>query len=125
MSLDFQEVTAAAAYDFGALRTGVGVYYSWDYFQGGRSTYSYANLRVPFGTVQGFQLTGSAAVGHYDFSNGAIGDYEDMDVRLIARRGSWQYSVGYSDTNVRASTSGLLTRGKTGARARAEVLVMF
>ncbi|WP_077034822.1 TorF family putative porin [Pelomonas sp. KK5] len=125
MSLDFQEVTASVSYDLGAVRPGGGVYYSWDYFQGGRSTYVYLNLRAPFGTVHGFHLTGSAAVGHYDFSNHAIGNYEDADLRLIARRGAWQYSVGLSDTNVRASTSGLLTRDRSGARARAEVLVMF
>jgi uncharacterized protein (TIGR02001 family) len=125
MALDFQEVLASAAYDFGVVRTGVGVYYAWDYFQGGRSTYSYGNLRVPLGTVKGAQVTGSVAAGHYDFSNRAVGNYNDIDLRLIARSGSWQYSVGYSNTDVKASQSGLLTRDKAGARARAEVLVMF
>jgi uncharacterized protein (TIGR02001 family) len=125
MSLDFQEATASVAYDFGAVRPGIGVYYSWDYFQGGTSTYSYANLRVPVATVQGVQLIGIATAGHYDFSNGAIGDYDDMDLRLIAKRGSWEYSIGYSDTDVRASHSGLLTRDNAGARLRAQVLVMF
>lgn len=125
MSLDFQEVVASAVYDFGVARTGVGVYYSWDYFQGGSSTYTYANLRVPFGTVKGAQVTGSVAAGHYDFSNRAVGNYNDIDLRLIARSGSWQYSFGYSNTDVKASQSGLLTRDKAGGRARAEVLVMF
>ncbi len=125
LSLDFQEVLASAVYDFGVARTGVGVYYSWDYFQGGNSTYTYANLRVPFGLIKGAQVTGSVAAGHYDFSNRAVGNYNDIDLRLIARSGSWQYSVGYSKTDVKASQSGLLTRDRAGGRARAEVLVMF
>ena len=125
MSLDFQEATASVAYDLGVVRPGVGVYYSWDYFQGGTSTYSYANLRVPVGTVHGMQLIGIATAGHYDFSNGAIGDYNDMDLRLIAKRGAWEYSIGYSDTDVRAAHSGLLTRDNADARVRGQVLVMF
>ncbi len=125
MSLDFQEATASVAYDLGGVRPGVGVYYSWDYFQGGTSTYSYANLRLSVGTVQGVQLIGIATAGHYDFSNGAIGDYNDMDLRLIAKRGSWEYSIGYSGTDVRAAHSGLLTRDNAGGRLRAQVLVMF
>ncbi|HEY0956460.1 MAG TPA: TorF family putative porin [Roseateles sp.] len=125
LSLDFQEVLASAVYDFGPVRTGVGIYYSWDYFQGGNSTYTYTNLRVPFGPVKGAQVTGSVAVGHHDFSNRAVGNYNDIDLRLIARSGSLQYSIGYSNTDVKASQSGLLTRDRAGGRARAEVLVMF
>jgi uncharacterized protein (TIGR02001 family) len=125
MSLDFQEVTASVSYDLGRVRPGGGVYYSWDYFQGGTSTYAYANLRAPFGTAWGLQWSGVAAAGHYSFSNRAVGDYRDMDLRVAAKRGAWQYSIGYSATDVQPSRSGLLTRDNTGAHVRAEVLVAF
>jgi len=125
LSLDFQEVLASAVYDFGVTRTGVGVYYSWDYFQGGNSTCTYANLHVPFGVMKGAQLTSSVAAVHHDFSNRAVGNYNDIDLRLIARSNSLQYSIGYSNTDLKASQSGLLTRDRAGGQARAEVLVMF
>lgn len=125
MSLNFQELTASVAYDMGVVRPGLGVYYSWDYFQGGKSTYTYANLRAPLGKLDNVQFTGVATVGHYDFSNHAIGNYNDIDIRLIATRGTWHYSVGYSDTDVDPAKSGLLARDKTGPRWRAQVLVMF
>lgn len=125
MALDFQEATASVGYDLGAVRPGVGFYYSWDYFQGGTTTYSYANLRSRLGSVMGTRLIGIATAGHYDFSNRAIGDYNDMDLRVIAKRGDWEYSVGYSATDVRPSRSGLLTRHEAGPRLRAQVLVMF
>lgn len=125
LSLDFQEVTASVAYDFGVVRPGFGVYRSWDYFQGGSSTYSYANLRVPLGSGQGVQWLGVATAGHHDFSRAAIGNYNDIDLRLIAKRGSLEYSLGYSDTDVEPARSGLLTRDETGPHWRAQVLVMF
>ncbi len=125
MSLDFQEATASVAYDIDGVRPGIGMYWSWDYFQGGSSIYTYANLRARLGDVLGMRLIGIATAGHYDFSNGAIGDYNDMDLRVIAKRGDWEYSVGYSDTDVRSAHSGLLTRANAGPRLRAQVLVMF
>ncbi len=125
MSLDFQEATASVAYDIGGVRPGVGVYYSWNYFQGGTTTYGYANLRARLGDVMGTRLIGIATAGHYDLSNRAIGDYNDIDLRVIAKRGDWEYSLGLSDTDVRPSRSGLLTRNECGPRLRAQVLVMF
>lgn len=125
MSLDFQEVTASVAYSFGRVRPGAGFFYSWDYFQGGTSLYSFANLRMNVATVGDVKLIGVATAGHYAFSNRAVGNYNDMDLRLIAVNGRWEYSVGVSDTTVDPSRSGLLTRDKAGARARAQVLVMF
>lgn len=125
LSLDFQEVTASVAYNFGPVRPGLGVYHSWDYFQGGRSTYTYANLRAPLAKTEAVQVIGVATAGHQSFSNRAIGNYNDVDLRLIAKRGAFEYSLGYSETNVNAAQSGLLTRDKSGARWRAQMLVMF
>lgn len=125
LSLDFQEVTASASYDFGVARLGAGGSYSWDYFQGGRSTYSYANLSVPIAKPHGVQLIAVATTGHYDFSNRAIGNYNHIDLRVIAKYNAWEYSVGYSDTTVDPARSGLLTRNESGSRWRAQVLVMF
>ena len=124
-SLDFQEITASVSYDFGVARLGAGGFYSWDYFQGGRSTYSYANLRVPIAKPHGVQVLALATTGHYDFSNRAIGDYTDFDLRVVAKYGSWEHSVGYSETNVDPARSGLLTRNECGPRWRAQVLFMF
>lgn len=124
-SLDFQEVTTSASYDFGIARVGAGTYYSWDYFQGGHSFYSFTNLRVPVGKVHGLQFVALASAGHYHFSNCAIGDYNDAELRLVAVHNSWEYSIGYSDTDVDPARSGLLTRNAAGSRWRAQVLVMF
>lgn len=125
LSLDFQEVSVFASYDFGVARVGVGSYYSWDYFQGGNSTYNYANLRVPLGKPHGVAVSAIAATGHYDFSNRAIGNYSNLDLGLAAQHNSWQYSIGYSDTDIDPARSGLLTRDQSDARWRAQVLVMF
>lgn len=124
-SLDFQEVTAFVSYDFGSARLGAGGYYSWDYFQGGRSTYSYANLRVPVAKPHGVQILALATIGHYDFSNRAIGDYANLDLRIVAQYHSWEYSVGYSDTSVDPERSGLLTRDECDSRWRAQILFLF
>lgn len=124
-SLDFQEVTASASYDFGPVRLGAGAYHSWDYFQGGRSTYRYADLRVPIAEPRGVRMLAAASAGRYVFGNRAIGDYDNVDLRLIAVRKAWQYSIGYSDTDVDPVRSGLPTRNESGARWRAQVLVMF
>jgi len=124
-SLDFQEITASATYNLGITRLGAGVFYSWDYFQGGRSTYYYTNLRVPIAKPHGVEVLAIATVGHYDFTNSAIGDYSNAEFRVIAIHNSWQYSVGYSDTNVDPATSGLLTRNECGPRWRAQILVAF
>lgn len=125
LELDFQEVSVFAAYDFGRVRAGAGSYYSWDYFQGGDSIYNYVNLRVPLGKPGGIPVTAVASAGRYDFSNRAIGDYNHGDLRVIAQRKSWEYSIGYSDTDIDPLRSGLLTRNESDARWRAQVLVMF
>lgn len=125
LDLDFEEVVASVSYDFGVARVGVGGYYAWDYFQGGNSLYRYANVRVPVGKPRGVQLLAIASAGHYDFGNRAIGDYGNLDLRLVALRNGWEYSVGYGDTDVDRARSGLLTRDQTGGRWRAQVLVMF
>lgn len=125
LPLDFQEVSVSASYDFGFARAGVGSYYSWDYFQGGNSIYNYANLRVPLAKPYGVPVSLVAATGHYDFSNRAIGNYSNIDLRLVAQRKKWEYSIGYSDTDVDPARSGLLTRDQSGARWRAQALVMF
>lgn len=125
LPLDFQEVSVSASYDFGVARAGVGSYYSWDYFQGGNSTYNYANLRVPLGKPYGVPVSAVVAAGHYDFSNRAIGNYSNIDLRLVAQRKSWEYSIGYSDTDIDPARSGLLTRDQSDARWRLQVLVMF
>ncbi len=124
-SLDFQEITASVSYTFRLARLGAGEYYSWDYFQGGRSLYSYANLRTPIGRTQRVKFLALAAVGHYEFSNRTVGDYSDIDLRAVALYRSWEYSVGFSDTNVDPQRSGLLTRDRCGPRWRAQVLYMF
>jgi uncharacterized protein (TIGR02001 family) len=125
LELDFQEVSVFAAYDFGRVRAGAGSYYSGDYFQGGDSIYNYVNLRMPLGNPGGIPVMGVASAGRYDFSNRAIGDYNHWDLRVIAQQKSWEYSIGYSDTDVDPLLSGLLTRNESGARWRAQVLVMF
>lgn len=125
MSLDYQEVTAALAHDFGRIRAGISTFYSRDYFQGGTSVYTVANLGVPITTLHGVKLIATTTAGHYDFSHRGIGDYNDADARLIAVRGRWQFSVGFSDTNVSKVHSGLLTRDRSGPGARAQLLVMF
>lgn len=125
LSLDFQEITIFASYDFGVARVGAGSYHSWDYFQGGSSTYGYANLRVPLGRPYGVQVSAVLAAGHHDFSNRAIGNYGNVDLRLIAQRNAWSYSIGYSDTDIDPARSGLLTRHQSDARWRAQALVMF
>jgi uncharacterized protein (TIGR02001 family) len=124
-SLDFQEITASASYNFGRARLGAGVFDSWDYFQGGRSVYTYTNLNVPIAKPHGVQILAIATAGHYDFSNRSIGNYNNGELRVIAIHNRWQYSAGYSDTNVDPIRSGLLTRNECGARWRAQVLVMF
>jgi len=125
LSLDFQEVTIFASYDFGVARVGAGSYYAWDYFQGGNSTYNYANVGVPLGKPRGVQVSAVVAAGHHDFSNRAIGDYSNVDLRLVAQHKSWSYSIGYSDTDIDPGRSGLLTRNQSDARWRAQALVMF
>lgn len=125
LELDFQEVSVSASYDFGWVRAGVGSYYSWDYFQGGHSTYNYVNLRVPLAKPGGIPLTAIAATGHHDFSNRAIGNYSNIDLRLVAKHKTWEYSVGYSDTDIDPARSGLLTRTQSNSRWRAQILVMF
>jgi uncharacterized protein (TIGR02001 family) len=125
LALDFQEASVSASYDFGVARLGASGYYSWDYFQGGRSTYHSANLSVPIAQPHGVRLVAIATAGHYYFSNRAIGDYDNVDLRLVAKHGSLEYSVGYSDTTVDPARSGLLTRDESGSRWRAQVLVMF
>jgi uncharacterized protein (TIGR02001 family) len=124
-SLDFQEVTAAVSYDLGVARLGAGSYYSWDYFQGGRSIYNYASVSVPEARIRGVQVLATASGGRYDFSNPAVGDYDNVDLRAVAVYQRWEYSIGYSDTNVDRTRSGLLTRQECGPRWRAQVLVMF
>ena len=125
LSLNYQDVTVLVSYDFGIARLGAGTYYSWDYFQGGRSIYRYANLRVPIAKPHGVQLSAIATAGHNDFSNRTIGNYSNIYLRLVAQHGSWEYSVGYSDTNIDPLRSGLLTRNESGPRWQAEVLVGF
>lgn len=125
LSLDFQEVTIFASYDFGVARVGAGSYYAWDYFQGGNSTYSYANIGVPLGKPRGVQVSAVVAAGHHDFSNRAIGNYSNVDLRLVAQHKAWSYSIGYSDTDIDPERSGLLTRNQSDARWRAQALVMF
>ncbi|MFT3762253.1 MAG: TorF family putative porin [Pseudoxanthomonas sp.] len=124
-SLDFQEITASVSYDFGIMRLGAGGYYSWDYFQGGHSTYGYANLGVPIAKPHGVQVLVLATAGRYDFSNRAIGDYANIDLRVVAKHGSREYSIGYSDTDIDRKRSGLLTRNQSGPRWRAQVLFAF
>lgn len=125
LSLDFQEVTAFASYDFGVASLGAGSDYSWDYFQGGRSIYNYTHLSVPIAKPCGVQLVAIAGIGHYDFSNRAIGDYSNIDLRVVAMYNSWEYTVGYSNSTVDPARSGLLTRNESGSRWWAQVLVMF
>jgi uncharacterized protein (TIGR02001 family) len=125
MDLDFDELTVTASYDFGGAVVGVSGAYAWDYFQGGHSLYTAANVRVPLGKLGGMPVSATLTVGEYDFSNRAIGDYRNADLRVTARRDKWFYSVGYGDTDIDPATSGLLTRHESDARWRAQVLVMF
>ncbi|MBL8257368.1 MAG: hypothetical protein JNJ62_12265 [Pseudoxanthomonas mexicana] len=125
MDLDFDELTVSASYDFGGAVVGMSGAYAWDYFQGGRSLYTAANVRVPLGTLRGMPVSATLTAGEYDFSNRAVGDYRNVDLRVTARRDNWFYSVGYGDTNVDPATSGLLTRYESDGRWRAQVLVMF
>ena len=125
LPLDFEEATVFVSYDFGGARLGAGSYYAWDYFQGGNSTYHYANLSVPLGKPGGVPVSAVVAAGRYDFSNRAIGNYDNVDLRLVAQHKAWSYSIGYSDTDIDPERSGLLTRGQSDARWRAQALVMF
>lgn len=125
MDLDFDELTVSASYDFGGAVVGMSGAYAWDYFQGGHSRYTAANVRVPLGKPRGIPVTATLTVGDYDFSNRAIGDYRNVDLRVTARRDTWFYSVGYGDTDIDPATSGLLTRHESDGRWRAQVLVMF
>ncbi|TWT21436.1 hypothetical protein FQY83_08835 [Luteimonas marina] len=125
LSLDFEEVSVFASYDFGVARVGAGSYYAWDYFQGGNSTYTYANIGVPLGKPRGVPVSAVVVAGHHDFSNRAIGDYSTVDLRLVARHKAWSYSIGYSDTDIDPGRSGLLTRDQSDARWRVQALVMF
>ncbi|PZQ33018.1 MAG: hypothetical protein DI562_02365 [Stenotrophomonas acidaminiphila] len=125
MSLDFEELTLSASYDFGPVVVGVSGAYAWDYFQGGSSLYTSANVRVPLGKPYGIPVSAVLTVGEYDFSSHAIGDYRNADLRLTARHRNWYYSVGYGDTDIDPETSGLLTRHQSDGRWRAQALVMF
>jgi hypothetical protein len=44
---------------------------------------------------------------------------------VIAQHRSWEYSIGYGDTDIDPVRSGLLTRNEGDAHWRAQVLVMF
>lgn len=125
LDLDFEELTLSASYDFGRAVVGLGGAYAWDYFQGGHSLYTSANLRVPLGEPGGIPVSATLTAGEYGFSNRAVGDYRNVDLRVTARHGSWSYSVGYGDTDIDPATSGLLTRQESDGRWRAQVLVMF
>lgn len=125
LSLDFEEASLFVSYDFGVARLGAGSYYAWDYFQGGQSTYHYANLSVPLGKPRGIPVSAVIAGGRHDFGNRAIGNYDNIDLRLVAQHKAWSYSIGYSDTDIDPTRSGLLTRNQSDARWRAQALVMF
>lgn len=125
LSLDFQEVSVFASYDFGVARVGAGSSYSWDYFQGGNSAYHYANLRVPLGKPHGMPVSATVTAGRHNFSNHAIGNYSNVDFGLAARHQAWQYSISFSSTDIDPARSGLLTRYQSSARWRAQVMIMF
>lgn len=125
MDLDFEELTVSASYDLGGAIIGASAAYAWDYFQGGSSLYTSANVRVPLGKPRGVPVSAILTVGEYDFSHRAIGDYRNIDLRLTARHRNWYYSVGYGDTDIDPRTSGLLTRHESDGRWRAQALVMF
>ena len=123
--LSNSEITGSIAYDFGPASVRAGLYYSWDYFLGGRSLYHFVSTRVALGKLSAVPLAFSANIGQFDFTQADIGDYVDWRLRLIADVYDLEIEIGYTNTDIDPVTSRVLGRAESDGRVAIGVTKMF
>lgn len=102
--LDCGELNASLGLSGKRASIRVGLYFSPDFYAGGRSGYEYVDGTVKLAKLARFQIGAFAHIGASQFSRSAIGDYQDWKVGLRAGRGPWIISAALSGATPRAGS---------------------
>ena len=100
LNYDYWEVAPSIGYDFGFMSTSLGANFSPEYFgDSGDATYLHAGVEIPLG--KSFALAGN--IGHQwidNNTNWGTDDYLDWSVSLSAAFEGFDFSIGYTDTDL-------------------------
>jgi uncharacterized protein (TIGR02001 family) len=99
--LDFGELNTSLGVNGKRASIRVGLFFSPDFYTGGRSGYEYIDGAMKLAKLGTFQISTFAHLGASQFSRTTVGNYEDWKVGLRAGHAPWSGSAALSGATPR------------------------